>query len=266
MKNRRKSISYIYLWLLPILSVPVLYGIKNNSDLVVYLLSVLVHLGLLAWCIRGLRPAGQTESNGKVHFVSALLLFGATGTFISATTFPTTDLAAISADKFGHYWTSAGFFISELLFLAGMDQLNVMIYQRGIRMHKFGYLLLLTGGTLWLVHLSFRLSAMTWAADQKSLTGSIPDFYEMAVLWSGSLYAAYMALSYLGFIAYGLAFKRSGLFPGWLSTATLIFGIVSPILFATGIGPFRMPIVIQIMPWLIGIYLIKRTERKSFAV
>lgn len=258
--KRRILISHIYLWSLPILSVPILYLIKNNTGLTFYLMLVITHLSFTSVSLYQLRPKDLTDTS-KIMLVSAyLLILGATCTFISATTFPTTALTAISSDKFGHYWTSSGFFISEIMFLSGLMYLNNILESRGIRVHKIGYLLMLIGGVLWLAHLAFRLSIMAWSADQLSQSGEIPDGYEMMTLWAGSFYVSYMTLTYLGFIAYGLAFLRIHTLPKWLARTTLIFGIVTPLLFGLGIGPFRMPIAIQIIPWLIGIYLIKHVR------
>lgn len=259
--KKKIHLPYVYLWLLPVVSVPVLYTIRNNTNVIFFVSCVIIHLGLFAFSLVLLGP-NRSKHNGSTASTAVLLLLGAALTFISATTFPTTSLTAISADKFGHYWTSIGFFVSELIFLSGMMYLSKELEKNAFGPHKVGFLLMLTGGVLWLFHLSFRVTVMVWAADLRSESGVIPDSFEMMLQLSGSLYVAYMALTYLGFIGYGLSLLRTELLPRWLAHTTLLFGISTPLLFAFGLGPFRMPIAIQVIPWLIGIYLIRAVRSR----
>lgn len=249
----------IYLWILPILSVPVLYGIRISSNLEIFIGVVIVHLIIIWLALWSLTSSERIKPNKLVTITSVLLISGAAFTFISATTFPTTSLDAIFSDKFGHYWTSIGFFISELFFLSGMTYLGTYIEKSDGKssIHKIGYLLIISGGILWLIHLSFRVTAMVWAADEKASSGVVHNFYEATELWASSLYVCYMVLTYLGVALYGIALKKSGFLPKWLTRSTILFGFSASVLFVSGIGPFGMPIIIQLAPWLIGIFLLK---------
>lgn len=258
-KNYKKTLSEVYLWILPILSVPVLYGIKISSNLEIFIGAVLVHLVIIGLALWSLTSPGKIKLNPVATITSILLIVGAACTFISATTFPTTNLDAIYSNKFGHYWTSIGFFISQLIFLSGMTYMNGCIKKsdQRTRIHKTGYLLVVSGGILWLIHLTFRITAMVWAADEKAASGIVHKFYEATELWAGSLYVSYMILTYFGIALYGIAFKKSGVLPAWFGTSTIVFGILATTLFAVGVGPFGMPIMIQLAPWLAGIFLLK---------
>lgn len=263
MNINQKTASKTYLWLLPLLSVPLLFLIKNNTDLITYIMSVLLHLTLTVLSISRFRAGSLSNKNKALTASATLLILGSTFTFISATTFPTTALSSIAADLFGHYWTSAGFFISELVFLLAMNRLRAVLILHNAAPHRSGFIAIMIGGILWFIHLGIRLTVMVWAADELSATGVTPEYYEKSDLWIGVPYAAYMLLTYAGFIAFGLALRQTSLVPSWLSRFTILFGLVTPVLFAIGIGPFRMPIAIQIMPWLIGMFLIDSPDDQA---
>ncbi|MCB0279238.1 MAG: hypothetical protein KDD94_07040 [Calditrichaeota bacterium] len=261
LKTVTVKIAGIYLWCLPVLSVPVLFLVKNNVSLPLFITAVGLHLGLLALALRFRLSASGSTIGGKEQRITAILLIvSATLTFISATTFPGTDIARIAENEFGHYWTSGGFFISAVISLVAFLYLYLMLKRQIITSSHIAFLLVLIGTILWLIHLLFRLTVMISVAGILTDGGQIPELYPIANRLASSFYVIFMLFSYsaLAIFAYGLL--QTDLLKKWVSRLVIIFSVLAMIGFSTGIMFFGMPITAELMPWLIGIMLIRHLD------
>lgn len=253
----RKRIAELYIWLLPVSSVPVMFLVKNNFDREVFLFAVVVHLLLVALSLgiitRDRQPSDRDHATNIRPAV--LLIIGAVLTFIAATTFVGTAPEVISKHKFEHYWTSIGFFLATLASLAGALFLLISLKDKpGLSFLSFT--LLLVGTVLWIIHLAFRLTVLVWVSDNALNDNTVLNTYTMINSLSISLYAIYMGLGYLSFAGFASALVKAGLLQGWLIKICTLFSIVAPVLFAFGVFAFGMPITAQMVPFLIGVMLL----------
>ena len=112
---------------------------------------------------------------------------------------------------------------------------------------------------LWLVQLGFRLTITPWAAAVLAVSGRIPAVYIVLHRWVGLLFAAYMSLGYVAEAAYGVALLNASILPrwaGWMAAcvgATAIPGLATPV--------FRPPLVLEIVPFALGIAIVRNSAR-----
>ena len=262
MKRIFSTSAEIYVWILPILSVPILYLIKNNFGTNTFIFAVAVHITLVFYSLWLFIKSRDVQFKSNIYITVVFLIMGAALTFISAATFPGTDLKMIAANNFGHYWTSGGFLIAAIISLIGLILLSSILKQRGESIYqKIGFMIVFIGTIMWIIHLSFRLTAMVWASNEIENMGLPIPFYEMSNEFAGFLYIIYMFFTYVGLSLYGLSFLKIKLLPKWLSLLTIAFGLISAVSFVSGIAFFGMPITIQLIIWLIGIYLIRNLNK-----
>lgn len=75
--------------------------------------------------------------------------------------------------------------------------------------------------------------------------------------WAVGLYAVFMLLSYLSVAGYGASLLKIDLLPVWLGKTAVYFGLGATILFLARVPMFDPPLMIYIVPFLIGIFLLR---------
>ncbi len=117
---------------------------------------------------------------------------------------------------------------------------------------------------LWIVFQCYRLSVPVWAARQTAQSSEIPAMFEPLEMWAGLLFSSYMILAYLSIAAFGGVMLIMGFLPDWLSVFSIIFGLAGSAAFVAGglgikgIPLFEPPLMIHIVPLLMGIVLLTR--------
>jgi len=86
------------------------------------------------------------------------------------------------------------------------------------------------GGVCWIVCLTFRLTVVSWAAEQAVTTGQVPDGFAPYERWAGALYLVHMLTAYASSAVLGLALLASDALPTWWGWAGVVWGLA----FATG--------------------------------
>jgi len=80
-------------------------------------------------------------------------------------------------------------------------------------------------------------------------------------LWAGAMYALYMSLAYLATAAYGAAMlKTEWAGKGWGRTF-VTFGLLATVGFLARQGGFDMPLMVQFMPYAMGMLLLRRAAQ-----
>ena len=122
----------------------------------------------------------------------------------------------------------------------------------------------LLGGALGLASWAFRVSTMASAAKETAASSSIPVFYEPLHGWMGMLFSMYSILAYLSIAADGGALIRTEYLPLWLGWTSLAFGptwalgSLARMLNVRGTMLFNVPLLIHVMPALMGVFLLVR--------
>lgn len=105
--------------------------------------------------------------------------------------------------------------------------------------------------------LTFRITVMDQAAAAFVRTGVMPAGFESLHLWSVSLYAVHMVLSYLACFFLGLAAFEGAVFPTWFAWTAVVFGAFGTLGFILMKGgPFAPPILVHVIPLMAGILLL----------
>lgn len=262
MQKLKLRLSLIYIWALPIISVPILYGVKNETGWSIYVTAVVIHLILSFTCYRHLVTKAMLVA--PIKFSGIIILMGALVTFIAATTFIGTDPIVVSQHIPEHNWTTLGFFLSSIISLLGFIYLHDIVSSGSSKKLAVIALSLLHFGTvLWAIHLAFRWTVMPSLISPMSNADQLPNWYEPINNWSTSLYVIFMSFSYIAFTIYSVALFKEQLISKPWALALSSFGILSTILFLIGTPFFGMPISTQIIPWLLAILFLKMNKMES---
>jgi hypothetical protein len=214
-------------------------------------------------------------SPGHLRAAAVLLLAGTTSFWAGAFSPPYRWWFGIPAAEFlalvaSHRTTwlaiAVAFAFGVLLTLAGLTTLTTVLRAHGERLWsdlaQVGYL---CGSVLWLASLAFRATATVAAADQMVAGGLVPSWFQPLQSWAGGLFAVYMVLAYLSLAAYGQALLRSGLLPRWLGRTHVLFGLAGAAGFVAQIRLFSPPLLIHLLPGLLGVVVLLRVPRTSAA-
>jgi hypothetical protein len=108
--------------------------------------------------------------------------------------------------------------------------------------------------------MSFRLIVSDWAAHEFAMTGLVPHGYAALRRWSGAMFAVYMELTYFALVAYGIAWRRSGMAPAWSGRASLAIGVVGAALFPMPVvgAAFAPPFIPHLVATFLGLGLLRR--------
>ncbi|MGH9660396.1 MAG: hypothetical protein ACRD96_17735 [Bryobacteraceae bacterium] len=249
-KNRLRRLAELYLWLGPILPLGVLSQVHHAAGLHAFVPAAVVHLGLI-----GLALFGVTA-----RLAGGLLIVGSTVVWLGAATFPGMQLEQVASHRMSHWITSGGFLLGALITLAGFTLLTVLLHDAGERvLSHLGWAAFLVAVVSWLFHLAFRATVMLSAAEELASSGAAPPWYPALREWSGSMYAIYMTLAYLATAAYGGAMRKTGWAGRGWGRAFVIFGLVAAAGFVARTGAFNPPLLVQFMPYAMGMILIRRT-------
>ena len=154
-----------------------------------------------------------------------------------------------------HAWMIAGVAIS----VAGLAALAALLTSSGDLVYgTFGFALFAVGGTVWLVAVAWRLTALVLAARETELTGTVPVGTEGWSEWFGVLHSIHLALSaYVSWVFLGSGVVSSGILPewvGWLGVGLGAAGAVGYV--ALKGGPFAPPFMAHSYPFILGIALL----------
>jgi hypothetical protein len=264
-------LSEIYLWLLiPITGFAVLLsqllaGVLQWDQLATYRMISLGHflltvtaLGILATWRR--EEAAADSQAQPVRLAAGLFVLGAAIFWSGAVTFRGMDLNSVSANAAAHNWTSGTFLVATILTLFGFSLFARASDEAGDRFLSFlGLVAYLLGAVFWIMHLAFRLTVQISAAQQATLTGTDPAWYEPWRFWNSLLFGFYHVLAYLAIALNGAAILKTGLLPRWVGWIWILFAL----LMLPSFGP---PLMVHIPLWLGGMLVLRQElSRKARA-
>jgi hypothetical protein len=109
---------------------------------------------------------------------------------------------------------------------------------------------------LWVVFSAYRATVPIQVADVMAGGGSLQAYHQALAQWAGALFTTYATLAFLSLAAYGGAIIQTGLLPGWVGWATIIFSL-GLLLLMLVMGD-TLPAFHYLPPLLIGILLLIR--------
>ncbi len=250
----------LYLWLAPLLSLAGFAGVHGRAGLKGLIPAAIVHLAVIGWALRTVY--GGTPAQFSARLAGVLLILGAAAVWLGAVSFAGMSLPAVAAHRADHLFTVGGFLAGGLLSLTGFVALRVVVRERGDDLlSQLGLVALLIATMCWIIHLAFRATVMVAVAQHSA--AAPPDWYQPLRLWSGAMYAGYMVLAYLSIAAYGAAMRNTGWAgQGWGRTF-VGFGLIAAAGFVA--GAFSMPLLVQFMPYAMGMILLRRASAAAAA-
>jgi hypothetical protein len=215
-----------------------------------------------AWAVG--TPSDTPIRDARV--AAGLLMFGSIIVWFAALAWPGMGLAQIAARRGEHVFASGAFLVGALLTLAGFTVLTKLLENAGDRfLAHLGLTSLFFGTVSWAIHLAFRLTVVLSLA-QKTAGAALPEWYPPLSLWAGAMYAIYMSLAYLAIAAFGAAMLNVGwIGKGWGRTF-FVFGLVAAAGFLTRTGVFDPPLVVNIMPYAMGMLLLRKAGVRSINI
>jgi hypothetical protein len=113
-------------------------------------------------------------------------------------------------------------------------------------------LLVAAGDSVWA-----RLGLVTYLVG--AVLGIAAEAYEIKWASFYALIVVYVVLAFLGQAAFGASLLRTGLLPGWIGWATMVWNLAWPaVLLVTTPADIYYPILHHFMPLLIGIALLSK--------
>ncbi len=134
--------------------------------------------------------------------------------------------------------------LTRLLIRAGDEQLPIL-----------AFIAILIAGILGVLHRTFHMSVETWASEEASRTGYIPEAYEPLQTWIGSAFRIAYILHLLGTSGFGWSLLRTQLLSSWAGRATTGWGLLWLAAYLVGAG---LPGILFIPPAVIGVALLRR--------
>ena len=154
-------------------------------------------------------------------------------------------------------WVNRCFALGIVMTAFGLTALKLALTDAGDRVFaELGWTSFLIGALLWLVLFTFNRSMAIWAAEVTPSQGSMPATFEAWPKWMERIVLIYMILAYTSLAFYGIALLNTGLLASWAGWVALVVGLAgaaSVILWGSG---FAIPLLIHIVPFLIGILLL----------
>jgi hypothetical protein len=114
------------------------------------------------------------------------------------------------------------------------------------------------GAGFWIISVLFRIAMEPWGAATLVDSGSMPQGFEALHKWSTSMFGVYMILAYVATGLLGLALFHVAGIPAWTCWTVTIFGFAGAVLFPTGILLFEPPLMVHLMPLVLGIVTLVR--------
>jgi hypothetical protein len=215
-----------------------------------------------------LRPESISAQPSRLRLASALLVAGCATFWAGAFTPPygwwfgvpvAEYLRLVHDNRAVWLWIAASFAIGVLLTLAGLSVLRTVLRAAGDPIwSELGHVAFFFGSVLWLASIAFRATATVSAAEASQLTGAVPAWFEPMHRWAGLMFAIYMVLAYAAVALYGRALLSTTIAPPWFARAHIVFGTLGAAGFVAGLGPLQPPLVIHLLPALLGISLLRR--------
>ncbi|MEM9553659.1 MAG: hypothetical protein AAGC60_05320 [Acidobacteriota bacterium] len=209
------------------------------------------HLLLVLLCL-GVLGAWSTSSDRTfARLAAGLSIFGAAVFWIGARTFPGTSLEQVHGSPLGHAWTSICFLLSTVITGIGLVFLVSALRREGDRTFApVGLFLFCFGAVFWVLHLVYRLTVLSHAAEVWAGSGHAPAWFGPWQALAGWLFAIYSVLAYLGLFAFGLAMKRTRFPASWVGWVCLLAGFL-----AAPLG--GLPLFIHVPLWIAGLEILR---------
>jgi len=254
----------LYLWVAFVLSLGLLQvltdklaGLIGLDGFAVYRLVSTFHVMVIIvalWTLGAWSREKKWEraSSYPARLAAGLLIVGAVVFWVGAATFPGTSPEKVLANPAAHFWTSCTFLLATIITLAGLALFTLALREAGDRfLSVLGLLAFMFGAVFWIIHLAYRLTILVGAAQELNKTSMPYPWFQLWRDWAGLLFGIYSVLAYLGIAAYGGALLKTGLLARWVGWTCLAFSLLA--------GPFiGPPFIIHIMPWFVGILLVRQ--------
>jgi hypothetical protein len=262
-RGRLERLSELYLWLSFIVSLSLVQAWaqwlaeRTGQDaMAIYRFASIGHVVIVIGALTVLGAwSSEDDENPDSHplrMAAGLLVVGAVVFWIGAPTFAGMTPEQILENPAGHLWTSATFLLATFITLPALALLTLALRQAGDRFFSvLGLLAFALGAVFWTIHLAFRVTVLTWAAQELKATGAPPPWLQPWREWAGLMFAIYSVLAYLGIAAYGGALLETRVLARWIGRTCVVVGFLAAPLF----GP---PLIIHVMPWFVGIVLLRQ--------
>jgi hypothetical protein len=156
-----------------------------------------------------------------------------------------------------------GFLGGVFLTVLGFAALTATFRSVGERLlSEFAFVSSLLGTVFWVMHMAFRLTATLVAARETVATGVVPAYFNADPLagFFSFLFGVYWVLAYIAIAAYGVAVLRTQVLPVWLGWSAILVALLFAL---TGLGGDALPLLIHVMPFVMGVVLLQRAKRIS---
>jgi len=114
------------------------------------------------------------------------------------------------------------------------------------------------GAGAMLLTLTFRVTVEVAAAGQTVAEGRVPTVYLPLHHWAGMLFGSHLLLSHMAAVALGISLLRTGSLQAWVGPSAIALGLTLGTGYAALGGVFSMPVLAQIVPFILGIALLRR--------
>jgi len=164
------------------------------------------------------------------------------------------QLPVIAAHVGRWQWGFGGVLAGGVVTGFGLAMLSSLLRDAGDRvLSRLGLIGFLFGAVFWATNVTFRMSVMVWVAQATAAGAAMPDFWPPLNAWSTTFVIVYLNLAYLSLAAYGGALLLTRLLPRWIGWATIVWS--SAWLVGDLVAQLRIPAVLHIMPFVIGVLL-----------
>jgi hypothetical protein len=286
--------SAIYLWIALFLAIPTgqLRNLVGPGALFVgYALFAALTVGAI-WSIGATKTEDGLVREHPAFLPGVLLLAGPLALLLGAsvTGEPT---AALPGD---YLLNTSAILLGSVILVSGFVALFARLWKAGKRLlPALGLAGLLVGAAVWLANLLFRYAVVAsgaaglqaevedraWVANAylRGLEGE-PSWMELLLVWTDMMQLAFVVLAYLSAAAFGAAMVNTG----WVGKAggsvlvalnlALAFAVSFGILLAGGgsavaawsVFVLTIPFMAFIMPYFVGVSLLRRGSRRSVTI
>jgi hypothetical protein len=287
-----KRLGSVYLWIALLLTIP----IGRLRDLVGMEALICGYAVFVALTAAAVWKVGTAKTKvGRVHespyFLPGLLLAAGPLTLSLGASVKGEPTATRPDD---YLLNTTAILLGSVILIGGIFVLTVRLWKAGQRsLPVLGLASLLIGAAVWLANLVFRYAVVAsgavglqarvedraWVANEylRGLQGT-PSWMELLLVWTDMLQLAFILGSYLSAAAFGAALLgagRIGKVGGGLFVVlnlTLMIVVVAGIILAGGslvaawtAYILTAPFMVFIMPYFVGVALMRRGDRRGVA-
>jgi hypothetical protein len=154
-------------------------------------------------------------------------------------------------------WTFRVASLAMILALFGFALLTARLQAAGERTLSTVALVGFTVAAIgWLIEITVTLSVGELAIKAAAQTGIIPEYWEPIHQWTNvSWQQVYVAVGTVSVALYGCSLLVTGLTTAWVGWAAVVWSV--PWFLAAVLGPFTIPGVLLLIPFVIGIALLQ---------